>query len=323
MSTSLNDAFAPPNPSFDKKFAVIAYSIVIVITIITTYMHHLKPEIFRVPSNTDIASWQYPPFEDTYLYDHMTEAEREKFLAEGVPHGDNLVYQFIVDILTFLLGYMVFLHAVKYCGFWMSACFLIGSFVFTGLEESMFIIVGRFLPPDIVNAFGEPVTGTYWFTKGFFWFFECPFKACIAWFIIAYSCVLTAGKVFPNRGLIFRAAIGGLIAMMLDLWMDPVVTTPELVEWLWPKGGHLIILGIPDSNFVGWFNLIFLFAIFWEMLPKLEAKLGRAKATVAFFLILLVTEIAIAIFMLVYSTVLGEILKALGYTSAVMIPSGW
>jgi len=323
MADSLKNAYAPPDPAFDRTFATIAFSLLIMITLATSYVHYAHPGIFRVPSNTDISSWQHPPFEDTCLYEQMRESERQTFLEQGVPLGDNLWFQFGVDFFTLFLGWLVFLHSRKHCGFWMSTCFLIGSFVFTGLEESMFIILGRFIPPGTVNLFGEPITGTYWFTKGGLWFFECPVQACVAWYIIAYSCVLTAGRVFPNRSLLFRAAAGGLIAMTLDLWMDPVVTTPEIVSWVWSKGGPLMFFGIPDTNFVGWFNLIFLFAIFWEKLPKLKERWGRAKASILFFLILIATEVAIAVFMVIYSTLVGILLLGLGYTEPLMIPAGW
>jgi hypothetical protein len=253
----------------------------------------------------------------------MTESERQKFLDEGVPKGNDIFYQFMMDIFTASLALWVFLHSLKYCGFWMSTCFLIGSFVFTGLEESVFILMGRFFPAGIVNAFGQPVTGTYWFTKGGLWFFECSFQACIGWYVIAYSCVLTAGTVFPKRGLLWRAFVGGMIAMTLDLWMDPIVTSPEIVAWVWPKGGHWIIFGIPDTNFVGWFNLIFLFAIFWEKLPKLQARWGRSRASALFIVILIATELAIAIGMIIYSTIVGIVLVGLGYKAPLMIPKGW
>ncbi len=324
MTTSLNDAYAPPNPSFDKKFVTFTFGLLIAIILYTTFVHHFQPHIFRVPSNTDIASWKYPSFENTLLYDRMTEAERATFLANGVPGGDNILYSLPGDIMVIFFGLLVFIHSMKYCGLWMSACFLIGSFIFTGLEESMFIILGRVLPPDTVNYFNEPVAGTYWFTKGFFWFIETPITACVGWYFIAYTCVLTAGRVFPKMGLLWRASVGGLIAMGIDLWIDPVITSPEHVAWVWPKGAHLIILGIPVTNFVGWFNLIFLFAIFWEMLPKLEARWGRAKATAAFFIILFVAEIGIAFFFLgIWPGFIGSLLETMGYNHVVMFPAGW
>jgi len=323
MTGSRNSAYAAPDPAFDSKFARIAFALLIATTLLTSYVHYAHPGVFRVPSNSDIASWRHPAFEDTCLYEQMTERERQAFLERGVPLGANLWFQFLVDGFTIGLGWLVFLHSRKHCGLWMSTCFLIGSFVFTGLEESMFIILGRFIPPGTVNLFGEPITGTYWFTKGGLWFFECPVQACVAWYIIAYACVLTAGTVFPNRGLLFRAAAGGLIAMSLDLWMDPVVTSPEIVSWVWSKGGHVTLFGIPDTNFVGWFNLIFLFALFWEQLPKLKMRWGRVRATLVFFAILLATEAAIAVFMVVYSTVVGVLLLALGWTEPLRIPAGW
>ena len=157
----------------------------------------------KVPDNTDIASWTHPAFEHTVIYDRLTEGERAKLLAEGVPQGDQLLFQFFVmDLFTILLGWICFRHARKYFGFWMASCFLIGSFVFTGLEESMWILLGRFIPQTTSSPLGEPVYGTYWFTKGALWFLETPITACIGWFFLAYSCVLVAGKVFPKMGLL-------------------------------------------------------------------------------------------------------------------------
>ena len=95
MADSLHGAYAPPDPAFDQRFAKIAFSLLIVITLATSYIHYAHPGIFRVPSNTDISTWQHPSFEDTCLYEQMTENERQAFLEQGVPYGDNLWFQFV------------------------------------------------------------------------------------------------------------------------------------------------------------------------------------------------------------------------------------
>jgi len=187
----------------------------------------------------------------------------------------------------------------------------------------MWILLGRFIPETTVNPLGQQVCGTYWFTKGTFWFLETPITACIGWFFLAYSCVLTAGKVFPRMGLLGRAAVGGFIAMGIDLWMDPVVTSPEIVSWVWAKGDVFLFFGIPHTNFVGWFLLIFLFAIFWEKLPDMEQRWGRAKATGIFFLVIFLTEICILIFFAVWMQLLGNLLALLGVEGVLQIPKGW
>jgi hypothetical protein len=314
--------FAPANPSYDKKFSYIAYGIVILILIFSTYLHHVHPQVLRVPNNMDVSSWQKPTFEQSTIYDRMTEEEKAKVLAEGIPQGDDLVAQFIGDLFTIAMCIICVIHARKYYGWWMASCFLIGSFVFTGLEETMWILFGRFMPQTL-NAFGDPTYGTYWFTKGFFWFFETPIAACIGWFFIAYSCVLIAGKVFPKLNLWVRATVGGLIAMTIDLWVDPSITSPESMAWVWAKGDALVLFGIPHSNFVGWFLLIFLFAIFWEKLPLMEAKWGRKKATIYFFITIFLAELCILVFFILWLPLLGSFLKVLGVQHAIMVPAGW
>jgi len=195
-----------------------------------------------------------------------------------------------MDLFTILLGWICFRHARKHFGFWMASCFLIGSFVFTGLEESMWILLGRFSPQTTSSPLGEPVYGTYWFTKGALWFLETPITACI----------------------------GGI-----DLWMDPIATSAQLMNWVWAKGDVLLVLGIPHTNFIGWFLLIFLFAIFWENLPRFEERWGRAKATLIFYGIIFVTEIAILIFFMVWIATLGNLFASMGIQQAVTIPKSW
>jgi len=319
--------FAPSDPSYDRKFAWIAFGLLFLTIIGSTYLHHFQPQILRVPSNTDVSSWTSPAFDETTIYDRMTEEERARVLSEGVPLGDNVLAQLLTgDLFTILMGWICFLHARKYFGLWMASCFLIGSFVFTGLEESMWILLGRyglFTPESTLNVFGEPNCGTYWFTKGALWFVEAPVTACIGWFFIAYSCVLIASKVFPRMGLWGRATVGGLIAMGIDLWVDPVATSPESLSWVWAKGDVFVFFGIPHTNFVGWFLLIFLFAIFWEKLPLMEERWGRAKATIMFYLMIFATEICILIFFVIWISVLGNLFSLMGIEHSVKLPEGW
>ncbi len=317
-------AFAPAHPSFDRKYGWIAFGLLFLVVVGSTYIHHFRPALLMVPDNRDIGSWSRPAFGNTVLYDRLTEGERAKLLAEGVPGGDSALDQFLgMDLFTILLGWICFLHARKHFGFWMASSFLIGSFVFTGLEESMWILLGRFNPQTTSSPLGEAVYGTYWFTKGGLWFLETPVTACVGWFFIAYSCVLVAGKVFPRMGLPGRATAGGLVAMGIDLWMDPVATSAQIMNWVWAKGDVLIVLGIPHTNFVGWFLLIFLFAVFWENLPLFEKRWGRPRATVAFYGILFGTEIAILAFFMIWIAILGNLFSWAGFEHAVTVPRGW
>jgi uncharacterized membrane protein len=135
--------------------------------------------------------------------------------------------------------------------------------------------------------------------------------------------VWVAGKLFPRMGLLGRATIGALIPMSQDLWIDPVATSPENMSWVWAKGDCLLVLGIPQSNFVGWFALIFVFAILWEQLPKWEVRWGRLKATLFFYCTVIVGEIAILAFLFPWCYALKQVLLLFGAEHGVRVPAGW
>ena len=141
--------------------------------------------------------------------------------------------------------------------------------------------------------------------------------------MIAYTCVWVAGTVFHKMRLLGRAFFGGLIAMVIDLWMDPVLTSPEFMNWVWAKGDIIRVLGIPQSNFVGWFLLIFVFAILWEYLIKWEKLWGRAKTTLVFFAILLVSDIIVFAVQVPWSFLLRSMLQLAGMEHTLLIPPGW
>jgi hypothetical protein len=315
----------PPShiPTYDRRFGIVAYGLLFLIILSSTYLHHLQPQVLRVPDNGNPAAWENPTLDETVLVERMTHDEKARFLQEGVPLGDDLPAQFAADLFTILLGWICFLHARKHFGFWMASCFLIGSFVFTGLEETLWILSGRFFGGMVNNPLGEAATGTYWFTRGGCWFLETPIVACLGWFFIAYSCVLTAGKVFPRMRLLGRACVGALIAVGVDLWMDPIQTAPEIMAWVWGRGDVLLLFGIPHYNFLGWFLLIFLFAIFWEKLPEMEEKWGRPRATVRFMSIILTVPFGVLFFIWAWIFAVGILLSLIGIDHAVRIPGGW
>ena len=64
--------------------------------------------------------------------------------------------------------------------------------------------------------------------------------------------------------------------------------------------GGLWVLSIPITNFVGWFLLIFLFALVFDRLPGWVRTFGTGRATTRFFGILLLLEGAILVFFTVY-----------------------
>jgi len=232
----------------------------------------------------------------------------------------GLIY---LELIAVLFSLPCFWHAKKHYGKWMAWCFIIGSFVFTGLQESIWILFGRFTGLAGTVGLGETVHGTYWFPKALLRFVEIPVYGCLSWFYVAYSSVWIATKACRSGNVITVAAIGSLIAMLVDIWVYPVQTAPENMMWVWAQQDVIRIYGIPISNFTGWFLMIFFFALVLENLPRWESSWGRAKATKVFFLTLLVGDVGMTAVNSVVDWVIRGVVVASGFTSTLNIPVGW
>jgi hypothetical protein len=243
--------------------------------LISTVLHHHFPRVFDVPLAAGI-----------YMSDYHS------MLA--------------LDLGVMALAWLCFRHAWRRQGLFAATVFLAGSFVFTGVEESMWILLGRWVMdarPELLAAEGEGLVanGTYYFTRGFFWFLETPVSAGLGWFLLAYSTVYMARLIIPRASFPWQAALAGALAVNVDLWVDPVQTHPHFSSWVWakPQAG-LFILGIPVTNFAGWFLLIFLFALLFHRLPALVKSFGAARGAFLFFAILMGFELAILVLFLAY-----------------------
>ncbi|MHA2390406.1 MAG: carotenoid biosynthesis protein [Promethearchaeota archaeon] len=222
----------------------------------TTILHHLFPEILRVPS-----------IRGPYTIN---------------PTWLDLLY---IDSLTIILSSILIYHGIKTQGKFKTICFFYGSIIFSGLEECMWILTGRFniLPFE-----------TYFFTRGGLWFIEIPLSVCLVWFIFAWSCVYVAEIIFPNKKYVFHAFIAGIFAVSLDLFIDPMMVNLGVTSmfpdsegmWVWLSDPSEIfsIFSIPFFNFLGWFFVIFGFSwLYGHILDdqKVESR-GIKKSSLLF-----------------------------------------
>lgn len=219
---------------------------------VSTIIHHLFPGIFQVPD-----------VNPAYLSTSPT------------------IELIVMDIGSVIVALIVFNHSYHKYGLWRSLLFFSGSFIFTGLEEAMWILSGRF----------GLVFPSYFFTRGGLWFFEVPFYTCIGWFVVAYACVFLAEKLLPKWHFLAISALGAFLAMDLDLWTDPVMVNLNFASaipadvgmWVWSMEHTLKFFGIPLMNFLGWFLVIFLFAILWKVVPRRLDQWGYRKTTLIFY----------------------------------------
>ena len=156
----------PASVKFDRTFSIIAFGLLLAVILFSTYLHHFQPHILNVPSNTDVASWKMTPIEHTWVYDRMSAHELEKIKTQGIPGTD--FFTLLVYFGLSLIGTcLCFLHAKKHYSYRMAALFLIGSFIFTGLQETLMILSGRFWMGG--GQLDPNVWGSYWFPQGLLW----------------------------------------------------------------------------------------------------------------------------------------------------------
>jgi uncharacterized membrane protein len=196
--------------------------------------------------------------------------------------------QIFYEMLVYILAAVLIYHGFKKYGRWKTLLFFFGSFFYTGFEENIMIISGRVVPA-IIPEF--PATYAFNYQNYVLWIFAVPFVVFVAWFVVAYSAVHIAFYFFKT-GIWRQAALGGLLAMEMDMFIDPVAVRYMWWSWFAGEGDAIWILGdpsipnlgIPISNFLGWFALIFLFAIYWKKITDREEKWGVRKCTIVFSL---------------------------------------
>lgn len=220
-------SWAPALRDADPVVTYAVYALLVLVVAVSTYLHHFRPNVFVVPDNLAVTAWQRPAFPETTIHARMTAAERQRVEKEGVAMAKSTPDLISNDLLMMLIACLCYCHARKHYGSWMASCFFIGSFAFTGLVETFWILGGRALGGVFRLAPGGTLYGTYWFTKGLFWFVETPIVACLGWFAFAYSCVWVASLLFPAVSLAVRAATGGSSPWVLTYGRTPCRPRPS------------------------------------------------------------------------------------------------
>ncbi len=196
--------------------------------------------------------------------------------------------QIFYETLVYILAAILIYHGFKTFGRWKTLLFFFGSFFYTGFEENVMIISGKVFH-DLDPVFPQ----TYAFNYGNYtlWILAVPVVVYVAWFVVAYSSVHIAGY-FCKNSFTKAAALGGLFAMEMDMMIDPIAVRFSWWGWFAQPNEAIWILGdtsigdygIPISNFIGWFLLIFLFAIYWKKITDKEETWGMRKCIIVFSL---------------------------------------
>ena len=106
-----------------------------------------------------------------------------------------------------------------------------------------------------------------------------PLAVAISWGMIFYAAMQTSNKLGFPWGR--RPWLDGLLAIMIDLCMDPIAG--ELGYWVWTPAGPW--LGIPIGNFFAWLVVITTLSYVWRWVRQSFNPDGRALAQQLFLLI--------------------------------------
>ena len=207
--------------------------------------------------------------------------------SDPVPYGSTK-WTLLIDLNVVFLSWMCLHHAWRRLGVYRATFFFGGTLVLTGVEESLWVLLGRVRGPidhvlrsADVSYLGE-AGETYYFTRGTVWFLETPLTACMSWFLLTYACLYAADLLIPRARVVWRAALAGLLAVNLDMLLDPVQTHEAFQSWVWCSPDAISLFGIPLTNYIGWFLIIFIFGLVFARLPTMISRHGPGKAAVYF-----------------------------------------
>lgn len=191
----------------------------------------------------------------------------------------SLAAPVVAELGTIALAAVVFYAAGKRYGTFKAGVFLAGAIVWTAIIENLSAIAGEYTYYHYSNLLAPQYPGYL------FWVGEVPLWILLGWFVLAMSGFVIFHEVLlPDRSAVIQAAASGLLAVNVDLMLDPAASSNGL--WVWLSGSFLY-LGVPLINFLGWFLLIFFYDIIAQHtifnnrpLPVLdsfeEAIFGRA-----------------------------------------------
>lgn len=154
----------------------------------------------------------------------------------------------------------------------------------------LFIITLSFgLISEFIGVKFGLIFGHYYYNPAFspFFFGTVPLMTVISWAIIIYMSYTITNIILrgfitkkPNIHtqrillviplIIILSSIDGLIAVNLDMILDPVAASHQLAGWIWLGGGPYF--GIPISNFIGWFLVTFSATIIFRIYESVKRR---------------------------------------------------
>ncbi|MCJ7610235.1 carotenoid biosynthesis protein [Candidatus Bathyarchaeota archaeon] len=163
------------------------------------------------------------------------------------------------ELVAYGLCILYFYAGHRKYGFRVPLLFLVGSLYWNLILENVAVILGFF-----TYTFPNPSTGPYYIL----WTGLTPLWISIGWFDITFPAFMLLENVLPKASIWTKAVAGGVLALSLDLAIDPAATAAGLWKWTHPS---LYFLGVPVTNYIGWFMLTaFYLAVYQSVHMKIK-----------------------------------------------------
>jgi uncharacterized membrane protein len=225
------------------------------------------------------------------------------------------IFDLLGSLWTFTAFGLVLIHSSLSLGNKKTGIFFITAFAFALGSELIGVKYGWIFGHYYYNPINSP-----------FIFGLVPIINVISWLPIIYISYTFANLILEGFGsqkpyikqskmlyvilIILLSSIGGLVAVNLDMLLDPVVVSTQ--GWFWIGGGPFF--GVPISNFVGWFfvafSAIFIFRLYESFKKERDGSLPEKS--------LLITS-SITILYSMYFFIYGFIAFLMGNQALILI----
>jgi uncharacterized membrane protein len=133
-----------------------------------------------------------------------------------------------------------------------------------GRKAALLFVGGAVLWTSLIENFGV-AEGTYTYSTqaGFFlWVGLVPFWVEAGWITVVFTLFILFHEVLlKDRSPWLQAMFTGLLAVNMDLVIDPVAVANNL--WRWTERS-VYVLGVPIDNWLGWFLVVFFFDVLFN-----------------------------------------------------------
>ena len=172
------------------------------------------------------------------------------------------IESWVLELFFLPLAYLVLRDARIVYGRERANIFLWGSILWTGIIENLAVMLAAydyFAYANYYSVGGQLIKGYGGWVA---WIVCVPLTICLGWFFLSFPALMASIRLLgEKRNIWLKAACAGLILVSYDVFFDPLAVVNEWWRWTTPA---LYIHGVPLSNWIGWFFILFFFGAVYE-----------------------------------------------------------